>query len=94
MPDIAFYGLRTKLDFCNIRNRSHGRREGDSEATMKSIASWQQQSATAWMDNLQRICRFFAEIMSHSQISGRHGQAKQRRSQSKENDVSLHNTNK
>jgi hypothetical protein len=62
-PDITFYGLRNKLDFCNIRNRSHGRREGDSEATMKSIASWQQQSATAWMDTYKRVCRLFAEII-------------------------------
>jgi hypothetical protein len=58
MPDIAFYGLRTKLDFCNIRNRSHGRLEGDSEATMKSIASWQQESATASMDTYKEFASY------------------------------------
>lgn len=58
MPGITFYGLRTKLDFCNIRNRSHGRWEGDSEATMKSTASWQQQSATAWMDTYKEFAAY------------------------------------
>jgi hypothetical protein len=63
-------------------------------ASMESMASWQQQSATAWMNTYKEFAAYLQKLSeSWSDIFWKTGTSREGL-QSKENDVSLHNKNK
>jgi NTE family protein len=63
-------------------------------ASMESMASWQQQSATAWMNTYKEFAAYLQKLSeSWSDIFWKTGTSREGL-QSKENDLSLHNKNK